>query len=110
MKIRKHNPDPEDIKRMFRWSKHLKSLFDKQYIIIPKCEHNHWELVIVANPGKVLKRYLNNDFNEYYDTDDVARPCIAILDSLLGKSKSSEFAVICKWLNLEAKKYIQRMR
>eukprot|EP01084_Bolivina_argentea_P208918 356005_1 len=112
MKIRKHNPDPQDIKQMFRWSKRIKSLFDTQYIIIPKCDHNHWELVIVAYPGKVLKRYLksNNDFNGYHDPDDVARPCITILDSLLGRSKSSEFAVIRKWLNLEAKQYIQRMR
>ena len=31
-------------------------------------------------------------------------PCIAVLDSMLGTSKRSEFKIIRKWLNLEAEK------
>ncbi len=49
------------LNQILRWTKHIKSLFSKQYIIIPKCEQQHWELVIICNHGKVLQQYLNNN-------------------------------------------------
>ena len=116
IKIKGKNASKDDIKQLYRWTKHIKSFFNKDYIIIPKCVELHWELVIICFPGKVLKRYYEQQQQEDDDIDiekdhdegkeeqeqDKQEPCIAILDSLLGTQKSGDFNLIRKWLNLMA--------
>eukprot|EP01084_Bolivina_argentea_P060083 109769_1 len=93
--------------KISRWTKHIKSsIFNKQYIIIPKCVKKHWELIIICNPVKVLNNYLNNNNN----TEDTQISYIVILDSLLCKSKYCDFNCIRYWLNCEANKYIQNIK
>merc|ERR1712154_533102 len=104
----KKDETEQNIKQLFRWTKHIKSIFDKQYIIIPKCDHMHWELIIICFPGKIIKKYLQQE-QEENEEEKLKKPCIAILDSMLGTSKQTDFALIRKWLNLEAQKYIKSM-
>merc|ERR1712228_257719 len=105
----KKDTNKETVKQLFRWTKHIKNIFEKKYLIIPKCDNLHWELIIICFPGKVLKKY-QNEINDDDDDEDMVNdedreqeaPCIAILDSMCGNRKHSEFKLIRKWLNLEA--------
>ena len=103
------NMNKETVKQLFRWTKHIKSIFDKKYLIIPKCENLHWELIIICFAGKVIKQYQmeqsdedDEDMEEDAEEKDFEQPCIAILDSMNGNRKASDFKLIRKWLNLEA--------
>lgn len=96
----------QTVKQLLRWTKHIQHLFDKKYLIIPKCECMHWELIIICNAGQVLKKYLtadDEDENEdMEETEEKETPCIAVLDSMNSNRKGSEIRLIRKWLNLEA--------
>ena len=100
------------VKQLFRWTRHIKSIFDKNYLIIPKCDDVHWELIIICFAGKVIQNCLKSmDENANHDEDDATedviedleQPCIVMLDSMNGRRKTSEINLIRKWLNLEAK-------
>ena len=64
----------------------------KQYIVMPQCERNHWELLIVCNAGNAL---VSTDCRE-----ESRSPAIVILDSLNMKRKTRVARVIREWLNL----------
>ena len=63
----------------------------KQYIVMPQCERNHWELLIVCNAGNAL---VSTDCREQSRS-----PAIVILDSLNMKRKTRVARVIRERLN-----------
>lgn len=86
-------------KRHFRvagWTKNV-DLFEKDLVIVPICEHSHWYLVVLINPGlisipaKSVERIMKGE------------PFVIVLDSL-GGSKNSAVAnlrqyLACEWRN-----------
>ncbi|KAI8342872.1 hypothetical protein EDC96DRAFT_522145 [Choanephora cucurbitarum] len=38
-----------------RWTSHV-DIFDKKFLIIPIAQHNHWFVIVVANPGYCIRK------------------------------------------------------
>jgi len=120
IKLRSKKPTANDKKQVLKWTRRYTKLFEKRYMIIPKCSHEHWELIIIAYAGTVVKQWLRDyrkqhgaekKSDEESETGDIETetPCIAMLDSLNGKAKSIDLRLIRKWLDLQATQYIDNV-
>jgi len=78
-----------------RWTKNV-NLFDKRMAIIPICEHSHWYVILVINPGLIQFEVGSAERNSNGD------PYLLVLDSL-GGSKSSTVTNIRNYLRNEWK-------
>ncbi|KAI8336465.1 hypothetical protein BD560DRAFT_413564 [Blakeslea trispora] len=50
-----------------RWTSHV-DIFDKKFLIIPVAQHNHWFVIVVANPGYCIR---DNRAEDTIDDDEV---------------------------------------
>ena len=85
----KNTPSGKDRKTVLNLMRSYSSLFIKQYLIFPILEHNHWQLLIIRDPGKILRlRTLGNggggggDDDDDNDDDDTNTACMVVLDSM----------------------------
>ena len=78
--------------RVKTWTKNV-NIFDKQFVIIPICEHSHWYLVIIINPGQIV-------FDAESRQNGDGEPLFLVLDSL-GGGKSSAVENIRQYLEQE---------
>lgn len=69
-----------------RWLKNVK-LFEKDFLIMPVCEHDHWLLVIVCYPA----RSPNNSHD--IDDQDLFQPAVFVLNSCIGIAPSIKKAL-----------------
>ena len=80
-------------KHLLRSTTKCKYIFDKEYLIMPRCANLHWILVIICHPGAVFDTKVNRH--------DRA-PCILLFDSLNISNKQEICQVLYNWLNQHA--------
>ena len=78
--------------RVKTWTKNV-NIFDKQFVIIPICEHSHWYLVIIIKPGQIV-------FDAESRQKGDGEPLFLVLDSL-GGGKSGAVENIRHYLEEE---------
>ena len=78
--------------RVKNWTKNV-NIFAKKFVIIPICEHSHWYLVIIINPGQMVC-----DAESRQNGD--GEPLFLVLDSL-GGGKSGAVENIRHYLEQE---------
>lgn len=81
MAIRKKDPNIFD-ETCLRWEKGVR-VFDKDFLVIPVCQHAHWKLVIVCYPRNVgLTETEDEIVAEALQSKKFDAPSILIFDSL----------------------------
>ena len=90
--IKESAPTQEEMIQIQKQTKSFCNIFDREYILIPICDKNHWELVIV---------WRHNIVFEQRQCDE--KCYLLLLDSLNGTKKSHlyVFKIIKRWLNLQ---------
>ena len=90
----KYRADPETTNKVLRCTRKFgqAQMLRKQYIVIPKCERSHWEMLIICNAGNALVTTGSREQSR--------SPAIVILDSTNGKRKTRVARLIREWLNL----------
>ena len=53
-------PGEKRFERVKRWTKKV-NIFEKDFIVVPICEHSHWFVAVICFPGMIGKRRMDND-------------------------------------------------
>ena len=108
--------------RVKRWTKKV-NIFEKDFLIVPINEANHWFVIIICQPGQIVRnekyedKTMEEDMENKGDEEEkikkkerksniphtTGRPCILILDSLKGGSKAETCQILRDYLQCEWK-------
>jgi Ulp1 family protease len=80
----RHSKDDKDTSfaHASRWIKSV-NIFDKEFLIMPVCENDHWILIIVCYPANIPQR----DYNKIPD-EELYEPAVLVLNSCNGLAPS----------------------